>query len=174
MSRVRISYPAPILLSEKGVELTRYNFQGLAMNKHTGPLIILFGLFLVSGVISYPYVSPFTLGNLWVMRDLNKKLLRVILDNHFSRRERHLARSSLDRISELERLETPHWTEMARTALLTDVKNKKVGEKSALRIDRFLKRHKIRHEWYVRKYHLFSKDGYHLLVRIDLYPAIFI
>ena len=80
------------------------------------------------------------------MKEVKDSLLRVINDTHFSRRERHLARSSLDRIQELEGRKMYHWTEMARTALLNEMHNKVIGKQAAVKIDSFLKRHRIRRE----------------------------
>ena len=78
------------------------------------------------------------------MKDVRHRLLRVVQDPHFSRRERDLAQSSLERISELENRDVYHWTEMARTALLTEIQNQIVGKQSAIKIDSFLKRHRSR------------------------------
>lgn len=72
------------------------------------------------------------------------RLRRVIEDPHFGRRERQLAKSSLARIEELEGREIYHWTEVARMALLREVKNQVLGKQAAVKIDSFLKRHRIR------------------------------
>ena len=75
------------------------------------------------------------------------RLRRVIEDPHFGRRERQLAKSSLARIEELEGREGReiyHWTEVARMALLREVKNQVLGKQAAVKIDSFLKRHRIR------------------------------
>lgn len=72
------------------------------------------------------------------------RLRRVIEDPHFGRRERQLAKSSLARIEELEGQEIYHWTEVARMALLREVKNQVLGKQAAVKIDSFLKRHRIR------------------------------
>jgi len=78
------------------------------------------------------------------MLDMKIRLRRVIEDPHFGRRERQLAKSSLDRIEELEGREIYHWTEVARMALLREVKNQVLGKQAAVKIDSFLKRHRIR------------------------------
>lgn len=78
------------------------------------------------------------------MIDVKRSLLRIIQDPHFSRRERDLAKSSLELIEELEGREVYHWTEMARIALLTEIRNKVVGSQAATKIDSFLKRHRIK------------------------------
>ena len=78
------------------------------------------------------------------MLDVKQRLRRVIDDPHFGRRERGLAKSSLDRIEELEQKDDYHWTEVARMALLREVQNKVLDKKSAVQIDSFLKRHRIR------------------------------
>ena len=72
------------------------------------------------------------------------RLRRVIEDPHFGRRERQLAKTSLDRIEELEHRDIYHWTEVARMALLREVKNQVLGKQAAVKIDSFLKRHRIR------------------------------
>ena len=72
------------------------------------------------------------------------RLRRVVEDPHFGRRERQLAKSSLERIEELERRDIYHWTEVARMALLREVKNQLLGKQAAVKIDSFLKRHRIR------------------------------
>ena len=78
------------------------------------------------------------------MIDVKRSLKRVIEDPHFSRRERHLAKSSLVLIEELENREVYHWTEMARFALLTEVRKKVIGSQAATKIDSFLKRHRVK------------------------------
>jgi hypothetical protein len=78
------------------------------------------------------------------MLDVKIRLQRVINDPHFGRRERQLAKSSLDRIEELEGREIYHWTEVARMALLREVRNKILDKQCAVKIDSFLKRHRIR------------------------------
>ena len=78
------------------------------------------------------------------MLDVKLRLRRVIEDPHFGRRERQLAKSSLERIEELEGREIYHWTEVARMALLREVRNKVLDKQSAVKIDSFLKRHRIR------------------------------
>jgi hypothetical protein len=78
------------------------------------------------------------------MLDVKLRLRRVIDDAHFGRRERNLAKSSLDRIEELEGREVYHWTEDARLALLREVQNQVLDKQAAVKIDSFLKRHRIR------------------------------
>ena len=78
------------------------------------------------------------------MLDVKIRLRRVIEDPHFGRRERQLAKSSLDRIEELEGREVYHWTEVARMALLREVRKKILDKQAAVKIDSFLKRHRIR------------------------------
>jgi hypothetical protein len=78
------------------------------------------------------------------MLDVKLRLRRVIEDPHFGRRERQLAKTSLDRIEELEHRDIYHWTEVARMALLREVKNQVLGKQAAVKIDSFLKRHRIR------------------------------
>lgn len=78
------------------------------------------------------------------MLDVKLRLCRVIDDAHFSRRERNLAKSSLARIEELEARDQYHWTEVARMALLREVRNQVLGKQAAVKIDSFLKRHRIR------------------------------
>jgi len=78
------------------------------------------------------------------MIDVKRSLTRIIEDPHFSRRERNLAKASLQLIEELENREVYHWTEMARFALLTEVRNKVIGTQAATKIDSFLKRHRIK------------------------------
>lgn len=80
------------------------------------------------------------------MRDVKLRLLRVIQDPRFSRRERDLAKSALERIEELENRQIYHWTEMARFALLTEAKNQIIGKQAATKIDSFLKRHRVHKE----------------------------
>jgi hypothetical protein len=78
------------------------------------------------------------------MIDVKRNLLRVIQDPHFTRRERDLAKASLRRIEELENETTYHWTELARMALLTEVKQQVIGKQAATKIDSFLKRHRVK------------------------------
>ena len=78
------------------------------------------------------------------MLDVKLRLRRVIDDPHFGRRERNLAKSSLDRIEELEGREIYHWTEVARMALLREIQNHVLGKQAAVKIDSFLKRHRVR------------------------------
>jgi hypothetical protein len=78
------------------------------------------------------------------MIDVKFRLRRVIEDPHFSRRERQLARSSLEHIEGLEGREAHHWTEEARLALLREVRNRVLDKQGAVKIDSFLKRHRIR------------------------------
>ena len=77
------------------------------------------------------------------MSDLKKRLLRVIEDPHFSRRERQLANSSLERIVELEQEDITDWTEKAKNAknaLTNEVHKKVIGKQATLKINSFLKR----------------------------------
>lgn len=74
--------------------------------------------------------------------DIKNRLLRVANDPHFSNRERHLARSALQRILELESKITTDWSELARMALLNEAQSKVIDKQSAIKIDRFLKRHR--------------------------------
>lgn len=78
------------------------------------------------------------------MIDLKDRLLRVIQDPHFGRRERDLAKASLECIEELKSSDGYHWTEMARMALLSELQNGVVGRQAATKIDSFLKRHRIK------------------------------
>jgi hypothetical protein len=78
------------------------------------------------------------------MIDVKFRLRRVIEDPHFSRRERQLAKASLDRIEDLEGREIHHWTEEARLALLREVRNQVLDKQAAVKIDSFLKRHRVR------------------------------
>ena len=78
------------------------------------------------------------------MIDVKRNLLRIIQDPHFSRRERDLAKASLRLIEELESQKTYHWTELARMALLTEVKQRVIGKQAATKIDSFLKRHRVK------------------------------
>ena len=78
------------------------------------------------------------------MLDVKLRLRRVIDDPHFGRRERSLAKSSLDRIEELEGREIYHWTEVARMALLREIQSNVLGKQAAVKIDSFLKRHRVR------------------------------
>ncbi|MBT8433264.1 MAG: hypothetical protein KJN95_01300 [Gammaproteobacteria bacterium] len=55
-----------------------------------------------------------------------------------------MAKSSLELIEELENREVYHWTEMARFALLTEVRKKVIGSQAATKIDSFLKRHRVK------------------------------
>jgi hypothetical protein len=77
------------------------------------------------------------------MLDVKLRLRRIIDDPHFGRRERHLAKSSLERIEELESREIYHWAEMARTALLREIRHKVLNKEAAVKIDGFLKRHRV-------------------------------
>ncbi|MDH3219519.1 MAG: hypothetical protein OEO19_08300 [Gammaproteobacteria bacterium] len=72
--------------------------------------------------------------------DVKDRLSKVIGDPHFSNRERQLARASLQRINELESQIKSHWTQMARTALLTEQKNDLIDKQAGVEIDNFLKR----------------------------------
>ena len=76
--------------------------------------------------------------------DLKDRLLRVIQDPHFGRRESDLAKASLECIEELESSESYHWTEMARMALLTELRNGVIGRQAATKVDSFLKRHRTK------------------------------
>jgi hypothetical protein len=78
------------------------------------------------------------------MLDVKLRLRRVIDDPHFGRRERNLAKASLDRIEELEGREIYHWTEVARMALLREIQNNVLGKQAAVKIDSFLTRHRVR------------------------------
>jgi len=78
------------------------------------------------------------------MLDVKLRLRRVIDDPHFGRRERNLAKASLDRIEELEGREIYHWTEVARMALLREIQSNVLGKQAAVKIDSFLKRHRVR------------------------------
>ena len=78
------------------------------------------------------------------MIDVKFRLRRVIEDPHFSRRERQLAKSSLDRIVDLAGREIHHRTEEARMALLREVRNQVLDKQAAVKIDSFLKRHRVR------------------------------
>ncbi len=75
------------------------------------------------------------------MSDLKKRLSRVIEDPHFSNRERQLAKSSLERIEDLEQEDITDWTEQAKDALITEVQKKVIGKQAAVKIGSFLKRH---------------------------------
>jgi len=77
------------------------------------------------------------------MMDLKQKLLRIVQEPRFSRRQRDIAKSSLQRIEELESEKDYHWTEHARMALLTEVRAEVIGRQAATKIDSFLKRHRI-------------------------------
>jgi hypothetical protein len=74
------------------------------------------------------------------MSDLKERLLRVIEDPHFSRRERQLAKSSLERIVVLEQEDITDWTEKAKIALINEVHKKVVGKQAAFKIGKFLNR----------------------------------
>jgi len=74
------------------------------------------------------------------MSDLKERLLRVIEDPHFSRRERLLAKSSLERIVELEQEDITDWTEKAKNALINEVHKKVIGKQATAKIGSFLKR----------------------------------
>jgi len=78
------------------------------------------------------------------MGDVKLRLQKVVMDPHFSVRERDMAKSALERIEALENRQIYHWTEMARIALLTEAKNRVIGKQAATKIDSFLKRHRIR------------------------------
>jgi hypothetical protein len=75
--------------------------------------------------------------------NLKQKLLRIVQEPRFSRRERYIAELSLQRIEELESEENYHWTEQARMALLAEVREGVIGRQAATKIDSFLKRHRI-------------------------------
>ena len=77
------------------------------------------------------------------MLDTKNRLRRVAEDPRFSRRERDLANAALDRIEELENGASYHWTEMARLALILEVRERVIGKQAATKIDSFLKRHRI-------------------------------
>ncbi len=79
-----------------------------------------------------------------LMLEIKKRLIRVIEDPRFGRRERDLARASYKRIEELENQESYHWTEMARMALLREVQEGVIGRQAATKIDSFLKRHRVK------------------------------
>jgi len=79
-----------------------------------------------------------------VTRDVKKSLQMIIGDPRFSRRERHVAKLSLDRIEELENREVYHWTEQARMALLQEMNEKLIGKQAATKMNSFLQRHKPR------------------------------
>ena len=66
--------------------------------------------------------------------------MRVIEDPHFSRRERQLANSSLERIEGLEQEDITDWTEKAKNALINEVHKKTIGNQAATKIVSFLKR----------------------------------
>lgn len=74
--------------------------------------------------------------------DVKERLLRVIDDPHFSNRERQLARSSLQRINELEGQVGTHWTQIASAALSTERQTDVISERAAIEIDGFLARHR--------------------------------
>jgi len=74
------------------------------------------------------------------MSDLKDRLLRVIEDPHFSRRERQLAKSSLERIEELEQEDITDWTEKAKDALINEMHKDVIGRQAAVKIGSFLKR----------------------------------
>lgn len=78
------------------------------------------------------------------MQDIKDRLLRVIEDPRFSRRERELAKAALRRIGELETGGDYHWTEIARLALLSEVRDGVIGKQAATKIDSFLKRHRVK------------------------------
>ena len=79
-----------------------------------------------------------------MIRDVKKTLQMIISDPRFSRRERHVAKSSLDRIEELENGEGYHWTEQARMALLQEMNEQVIGKQAATKMNSFLQRHKPR------------------------------
>ena len=98
------------------------------------------------------------------MLDVKLRLRRIIDDPHFGRRERHLAKSSLERIEELESRETYHWAEMARMALLKEIRQKVLSKDAAVTIDSFLKRHRVgRSNW--KAVNLHSSSRYELAYR---------
>jgi hypothetical protein len=74
------------------------------------------------------------------MSEVKERLLRVIDDPHFSHRERQLAKSSFERIEELEQEDITDWTEKAKNALINEVHKKVVGKQAAVKIGSFLKR----------------------------------
>jgi hypothetical protein len=74
------------------------------------------------------------------MNEVKERLLRVIEDPHFSHRERQLAKSSLERIEELEQDDITDWTEKAKNALINEVHKKVIGKQAAVKIGSFLKR----------------------------------
>lgn len=78
------------------------------------------------------------------MLDIKQRLLRIVHEPRFSRREREMAKSSLLRIEELESDKKYHWTEMARLALLTEVRAGVIDRQASARIDSFLKRHRVK------------------------------
>jgi hypothetical protein len=74
------------------------------------------------------------------MIEVKERLLRVIEDPHFSRRERQLAKSALERIEELEQEDITDWTEKAKSALINEVQKRVIGKQAAVKIGSFLKR----------------------------------
>lgn len=78
------------------------------------------------------------------MIDLKQQLLKVRSDPRYGRNEKDMAESLLGRIEELENREIYHWTEMARFALLTEIKNQVIGKQAAAKITSFLNRHSSR------------------------------
>ena len=74
------------------------------------------------------------------MSEVKERLLRVIEDPRFSPRERQLAKSSLERIEELEQEDITDWTEKAKNALIKEVHKKVIGKQAAVKIGSFLKR----------------------------------
>lgn len=80
------------------------------------------------------------------MKDIKLRLQKIIHDSLVSPEEINLAKTSFERIEELENRQIYHWTEMARFALLTEVNNRVIGKQAATKIDSFLKRHRIRME----------------------------
>ncbi len=78
------------------------------------------------------------------MIDVKQRLLMIVEEPRFSRRERDLAKSTLQLIEELESGESYHWAEMARIALLTEVRAGVIGRQAATKIDSFLKRHRVK------------------------------
>jgi hypothetical protein len=74
------------------------------------------------------------------MSDLKERLLRVIEDPHLSLQERQLAKSSLERIVDLEQEDITDWTEKATNALINEVHKEVIGKQAATKIVSFLKR----------------------------------
>lgn len=76
--------------------------------------------------------------------NVKQRLEKVAQGPHFRARERQLAKSALEYIEILERREPYHWTERARMALLKEVNQRVIGKQAAVKIDSFLKRHRLR------------------------------